>query len=795
MRLISIRAGILASAATLCCPCIAHAQSTAEAASPSTTQTAPAPQEAPAADEQGGLTDIIVTAQKRSESLQNVPIPVTALASDQLAAANIQGQVDLPKLTPNLNFTVNSGFASAYIRGVGTQFGNPGLEPSVSVYLDDIYLPRAGSALFSFGDIERIEVLKGPQGTLYGRNATGGAIRLITHDPNPDKLEARVTGTIGSYKTRFIDGMVNVPLGEGMAVRFAARHEENDGYLINLNPGGDADGHTRGQFRNTDLYTAKFLIERDNFKFKLSADYSRKDDNESVSEANLFPSAPEQIGIALGGCASNGFYTYCNEAQDFLNTKAWGVSARVDVDAGAFTISNIMGYRSEKEHNCADIDATGAFVQPVCGEPSTKQITEELQITSNGNGPLRYVVGGYYLHEQSGYPFFARSSSLPPGLMLASNGNNVRVDSIAPYAQVDYDLSDMFSISLGGRYTHETKKLNLSFGDLRQFDPATGFPLPGGIVVPSTTNCTAPGQILCMDPGKTISFNEFTYKATLSFKPIEHVLIYGTVSRGFKSGGFNLPAFGFVDSVRPETLQDYEIGWKTQFGRLRWNGSLFYYDYKDLQITITDQTTGGTRAENAAAARMKGIETDITYVPIDGLELGIGGSYLDAKYRNYVGDAYFTCSQVPGLSTSTPAEVTGKAAAIAACTAQGGLGLALVGGRTLSGKALVNTPKWTGYARAQYSHDTSIGKFTGSVIGNYRSVAYFDSANLFPDIKRFLLSAKVGWSSPDERFSAAVSVENLTNKRYNTIESPQATGGWRVAAPPRWVYFTLGVKY
>jgi iron complex outermembrane receptor protein len=268
-------------------------------------------------------------------------------------------------------------------------------------------------------------------------------------------------------------------------------------------------------------------------------------------------------------------------------------------------------------------------------------------------------------------------------------------------------------------------------------------------------------------------------------------MLYATYSRGFKSGGLNLPAFAFVDTVDPEVLDDYEIGWKTQFGNIRWNGAAFYYDYKDLQISITDQTTGGTRIKNAAAAKVKGIESDITWAPSSQFEFGLGGSYLDTKYKNFIGDAYITCGNVPALDDS----VSGKAAAIASCTGQGGLGLALVGGLDLSGRKLVNAPKWTGYARAQFTQEVDgIGKFTLGGVANYRSTAYFDSANFYDDPSRWLFSAKATWTSPDEHYFASVSGENLSNKKYNTIKSPQNLGGWRVSGAPRWVYFTVGVK-
>ncbi len=799
MSKFSTRAQILAGVAASVIAFPAYAQESApppaipqEASPPSA-----APEEAAAQQPtQGGLEEIVVTAQKRAENLQDVPIAVTALSGGQLASANVQGQIDLPKLTPNLNFTVNSGFASAYIRGVGTQFGNPGLELSVSVYLDDVYVPRASAALFAFGDIERIEVLKGPQGTLYGRNATGGAIRIITADPQPE-FQGRASATVGSYQTRTFDGMINIPLSDGLAFRFAARHDENKGYVRNLFPGGGASGARRMQDRNEELYQAKLLWETGPLRVKISGDYSRKDDAESVAEGNLFPGAPEQIGIASGGCGSQGFYTICNDGWGYIHPKAYGVSARIDYDLGAATLSSISAYRNEHEVNCADIDGTGAPLQPVCGRPYTRQYTEEVQIASNGSGPLRYVAGVYYLRERSGYPFTVIVSTAPAApLALQSTGEGVRVSSIAPYAQVDYDLSDQFSLSGGIRYTQENKKLRGNSSLFVPVDLATGQPLPysSPTGLPECTPTSPPTS--CSSSSKSADFNKLTWKATASYKPIDKVLLYATISRGFKSGGLNLPAFAFVDVVAPETLDDYEVGWKIETGNVRWNGAAFYYDYKDLQISITDQTTGGTRIKNAAGAKMKGVESDLTWVPIDQVELGVGGAFLDSKYKDFTGDAYMSCQVIPGLPTPTPAAAAGKAGALAQCASQGGLGLGLVGGLDLSGNRLVNAPRFSAYGRAQFTQDVSgIGTFTVGGVVNYRSTAYFDSGNLFTDKKRVMLSAKASWVSENDRYSLSVSGENLTDKKYFTVKSPQNLGGWRVVGAPRWFYFTAGVKF
>lgn len=220
-------------------------------------------------------------------------------------------------------------------------------------------------------------------------------------------------------------------------------------------------------------------------------------------------------------------------------------------------------------------------------------------------------------------------------------------------------------------------------------------------------------------------------------------MLYATYARGFKSGGLNLPAFGPVDTVRPEILDDFGIGWKVQTDAIRFNGAAFYY-----------------------------------------------------KYNDFIGDSYMPCGEVAGLSATTPAEIAGKALAVAGCAGQGGAGLALVGGRDLSGNRLVNSPKFSGYIRASYTHPLdNAGSITVGSILNHRSLAYFDVANRFKDKARTMLSGSLVWTSANEKYTVGVFGENLTNRRYTTINQPQNTGGWLVQALGREVLFRVGVKY
>ncbi len=721
------------------------------------------------------LDEIVITAQKRSESLQRVPVAVTALSQNAIAGANIEATVSLSKVTPNLTITVNNTNASPYIRGIGSQFANPGLENSVSVYFDDMYMPRASSAVFSFNDIERIEVLKGPQGTLYGRNATGGAIRIITKDPRHE-FQAEGALTYGSDERLAVEAMVNAPIADGLAVRMSYRHDENRGFVKNVGEGGPR--YLNG--RNEDFLHGKLLYDGiDNLTIKLSGDYVSKRDTEGFAFTNLFPGGPEQIGAAMGGNVATGFHTTStNIANNGVDLKNWGLSLRVEYDAGPVTLASITSYRDEDQETFGDLDATDADLQQAYFRQLTRQWTQEFQLVSAADGPLTYVAGLYLLDEKSRAPFGIFGSSVGDGTFFGSDGK-VHTTSIAPYGQADYAFSDAFKLTVGARYTAEKKKLVYSHGLLGT--TANGA-FPGDAVIAPTGDCTAAGQILCAAPAAAPKFKQFTPKATLSYTPIDRVMLYVTYSRGFKSGGLNLPAFGTVDEVKPEILDAYEFGWKTEFGTVRFNGAAFYYDYKDLQQQITDQSTGGTRAVNAASARVWGLESDLLWKATDRLEIGVGGGYLNTKYKDYIGDAYVPC---------------GMASTNASCIDQGGLGLALLPGQDFSGNRLVNAPKYTGYVRVDYEQPLApgYGSLRFNTTANYRSASNYDPAGLFVERKRAMLSAKLTWLSEDESYYVSVYGENLTDRNYNVIMAPQSSGGWRIQGAPRQVYVQAGFKF
>lgn len=736
------------------------------------------------AQDAGGLEEIVVTAQKRTENLQDVPVAVSALAGSLITNSKIDASENLPRLTPGLSVNRNANFVGLFLRGVGTLYANPGLESSVAMYLDDTYMPRTATAAFSFNDIERIEVLKGPQGTLYGRNAAAGAVKIVTKDPKIGKWEGSASLTYGRFNRMAADGLINIPISDTLAARFSIIYDSNDGYVTTSNP-----LLPRLQSRNLVHGTGKILFEpTDNLKIKLSGDYGDKKDREGQAFTNLENScAAGQTALCLGGTGANGFY---DNAQDYpkigaigdkMHTVNGGAALRADLDLGGATLSSVTAYRYYKFTGGADLDGSSIpFLHALTEGENTKSFSQEVQLVSDSSGPLKYVVGFYYYKERSGGTFsiggLAINSQL--GITTPPTGGSVYddpylsttarfdIESWAPYAQATYDITDQFAITAGLRYTSERKT--------QLFHTLTaGIPGVGASVIGS-------------EPEDRVKFNKLTPKVVLDFKPMEDVLLYAGFSRGFKSGGINSPSTALpANRVTPEVLDSYELGWKTQFGKVRFNGAAFYYDYSNLQVTQTSLECGASCVVNAASAEVKGIEADLTWAAARGLELGFGGSYLDTKFKSYRGDSYV-------LSSGT-----------AACSAAGNpfdpacLGYTVISDTDHSGNRLPQAPKWSGYARATYTLDlASEATVVFNALYSYTGkIFYGPDASYGIEGDRNMVSGSITYTAPDGIFSLSVFGDNLLNEKYRTNVSRQQTGGWYVPGAPVTWGVRAGVKF
>lgn len=690
---------------------------------------------------------IVVTARRRAERLVDVPLSVTAISGEDLAKTGTLELTEVAQEVPNLTLEVSRGTnttLSAFIRGVGQQDPVAGFEAGVGLYVDDVYLNRPQAAVLDIYDVERIEVLRGPQGTLYGRNTIGGAIKYVTARL-PDDLQVKVRGTYGSYDQADLVISGSAPLTESL--KFGAS-------AARLSRGGFGDNLTLGtENYNKDVWAGRATLEFDNgpLFIRLSGDYV-KDTSEARQGHRLIPS----------------LFTGAPVLDDVFDTRAGlnVVDQEVEAYGGALnialevsdtiTLKSITGYRKDESTTPIDFDSLPAADLDVPAIYENKQISQEFQLLYEGDR-LNGVLGAYYLDADAFTTFdvlLANTGALIslPGLNAQTLGD-VNTKTWSVFGDFTYDFSDQLSISLGGRFTSDkrtSRVLRTTF--IGGFSPL--FP-------PSNATAIA----VTSDFNGSETFEEFTPRASISYKPNENHNIYFTYSRGFKGGGFDprgqttaapdLDGDGDIDGddqfeflrFAPETVDSYELGWKASLLDNRLNISLaaFFGSYNDVQIPGSigvDTNNDGTNdsfigiTSNAGKANVNGFEFEgRALVGEDfagaGSRFGVNWAlgYVDAEYKQFI-DAFGNDVADQRVFQNTP-EITANMGF--------NLGIPVASG---------------------------IADFIGSA--SLRSDAsQFETPNAFLDQDGFvLLNASLVYTDDDDRFSVGLHGKNLTDKRY-----------------------------
>ncbi|HKT73505.1 MAG TPA: TonB-dependent receptor [Steroidobacteraceae bacterium] len=709
------------------------------------------------------LQEIIVTATKRAENLQDVPLAVTALQATELENAGVSMGKALGQLTPNVVIDANVNFVAPYIRGVGTQYADPGLEPSVATYMDDLYISRASGGLLSFSDVERVEVLEGPQGTLYGMNTTGGAIRIITKDPTKD-FRAGFGVTAGNYQTYGGDGYVSGPITDAIQGRLAFQYDRNSGFVKNSVPGG-----LELESRDLAMVRGKlFWNLSDRLTVKLMADYQRKLDHEGQSFLSLYPGAPEVTAAVLGGTPSTGFYTASSDLANGQKNRLQlgGVELRTDYDLDAFRLSSITGWRYTAFQGYADLDTTSIpFFNAHTLQEMSKDWSQELQAISTGEGPLSWIGGLYWYHEfgrddSGGGGLFGQLATSTPNGFFGGDGQ-VGIDALAPYGQLTYKITPEWEVLFGARYSVQHKELKGN----QFFITTTTTPLGWDPARPYLFTADAPRA----------EFNSSTLapKVGITWRPLKGVMLYATYSKGYKSGGFNLPQPSPTppNEVQDEVLKAIEFGWKMELGSVRFNGAYFHYKANNLQVQVTDINSGIIAARNAAAATTNGAETLLEVAVAPPLTVGAAIGYLDAKFDDFPGGQISTpCVQDPA-APGCNGNIVGVGNVVA----------------NLAGNRLPLSPKWSGNVHLSYSRSLpgATGMLNLTATEAYSSSFFFTPDNVYRQPGKGLLNATIGWTSEDGHFGVHAYGTNLASKRYATHVAPLFAGGWYVPGPPR----------
>ena len=794
----NLRAWLLGSAALLASPAVAQEAEQAAAHANA------APDQATPDDQTTATGDIVITARRRAESLQNVPIAVTAYSGAQLEREGAIDITDIGDTTPNVTIEVSRGTNStltAFIRGIGQQDPVAGFEQGVGLYLDDVYLNRPQAAVLDIYDVERIEVLRGPQGTLYGRNTIGGAIKYVTRRL-PDRPALSLRGTAGTYGQLDAVASASFPVADLFKVGASVARLTRDGFGVNFTTGDEN--------YDKDIVAGRVSAEvgRDDSAFlRLTADYTKDRSNTRGGHrliTSLFTASP---------VLDNEFNSRGALLDPTQKVVSKGVAANGQVEvADGFTIKSITALRKDNSATPIDFDALPLVDVDVPAFYRNKQFSQEVQLEVK-RGPLSGVLGAYYLDAKANTTFDVRLFTTFAGFTAFTN-SDVDTKTWAVFGDFSYDFSDQFAVSLGGRYTNDKRHATV----FRQSYLGGGSTEFGGLGIPF-------GAPTSNFEGKRKD-TAFTPRASVSFKPNENHHFYASYAKGFKGGGFDPrgqstqapDADGDGDrdaadiyeymAFDPEKVTSYELGWKGSLldKRIFAGLALFNADYKDMQIpasvgcVVNGVPNFCGLTSNAGKARIRGVEFEgnaRVFGNPGGSRLNLGWSlgYLDAKFQEFL--TIVNYDRVTGLPIA-PVEINAA-----------------------KFRKIQNTPKWTASGTLNYTTPLAGGSLNFNSTLSYRSKSQqFEIRTPLLDQKGFaLLDAGAVYELPGGHWTVGLHGKNLTNKRYisagyNFLRQNPYTGDFILAngspgrssalgregiltgyyGNPRQVFFTLGYK-
>jgi iron complex outermembrane receptor protein len=748
----SVRCGLAAAAALLSIP-------TAQA------QQAP-PVMAPAAS--GSLEEVLVTARRREESLQDVPIAVSAFSAEELRLLQAEDLAGLQGSVPNLNLVQGRGSANSaniFIRGIGQPDALQTFDPGVGVYIDDVYVARIQGALFNLYDVERVEVLRGPQGTLYGKNTIAGAIRLISRRP-PEELAGQAELGYGDYDYFSAKGYLGGPVTENFGASLAGVYVTRSGVTEDPSTGRD--------YNDLDTAAGRVILEWDpteNLNVNLAADYTRSRNalnlgrpEAALIQVNLLPGVPPKVlqpapKTPWDFKVATSFTG--NEGQQLDN---WGTALTIGWElSDAWLLKSITAYRSLEPDNYIDIDASIYELGDVFVGVDQNQTSQEFQLLYSGDR-LEAVFGLYYFAEDIASDQTAWADSFLalgaiPITFKRTVADDLNTDSYAAFGQATWKFTDRLSGTVGLRYTDESKDY------FRTTTTFFGAPLQ------------AAGSTFEYEDDD--SWSAWTPSFALDYRLSDETLLYVSAAEGFKSGGFNGRANtpGETGSFDPEYVWTYEVGAKNTLadGRLRLNADVFYSDYTDFQARVSEVIDPDAPVPNfsfpvlnAGALDIYGAELEMTWIPIDALSLQAQIGYLNADYSE------FTASTVIG---GKPVEID----------------------RSKENPPFA--PEWTARIGVAYTFALAEkGGLTFSTDVLYRDKQWLsvDNRDVLTQDSYALMNVLLSWASPSNAWYASAGIKNLTDEVYKVdAQEFSSVGNIQTAyyGDPQTWQFILGYRF
>ena len=742
---------LLVGGAQYACDCAAIAQTVAPQ---------PQPGRAATAASSGTIEEIVVTSQKRAQKLQKVPVAITAFSAKDIARTGITSASDLGQHVASLYISVSgSGAVLPFLRGVGNNTTTVGNESSVAVYLDDVYVSRLNAAFLNLSDISRIEVLKGPQGTLFGRNASAGVINIITKDPSPTFQGSASVG-YSNYNTTTEKLYLSGPIAPGIAANLSVLNGwQGAGWgrdFVNSSPVGYYDPL---------LVKSKWIFHLSpTTTLRVAGDYSQAVSvlgsltntvrGTITGSPDIFSEPPYDMPSVGYKNGAPGFYDSIAGNTFVAHARSFGLSARLNQDLGFAQFSSITGYRQTAEEFKSGGEYTPVIALDYDLSSHTRTLTQELQLASKAGSPFDWIVGLFYLNEFSSYEpteitgpgllkdVLAFPASLPvvtpPGSFVDLFGHG-RTKDYAAYTQETFHLPFHTNLTAGFRYT---------------IDDLDG----GGRTVINIPGFTGLENVTSPDVPNSVELKKATFKAGLDHQFADQILGYVSFSRGYKAGTYNLLPFT-APPTKSETLDDYEIGTKTTLldRKLQLNAAFFYYNYTDPQVQEIENHL--VFLSNAKAAQVKGFEVEGQYVVSPDLTTRFGSTYLDSHYTNFQNAPFFSPLFSPPYGA-----------------------VAFAG--NANGDQLPEAPKFSFNAGLNYNIVFPFGRFDFDTNYAFTGSFYFNPDNFVRQKSYGLLDASLTYQLPDnDRWSLRAFGRNITDVHYYSTDNENTgTAGFTYGA-------------
>ncbi len=759
----------------------------------------------------GQTEEVIVTAQRRAERLQDVPLSVTAVTAQTLEKRGITDLSRIDTVTPGFTFGRSGTDARPAMRGVRTENVGVNGDTTIGYFVDGIYQSRASQALLGFVDVERVEVQRGPQGTLFGRNTFGGNIAIVTATPKLGVVDYALSGQYSSFNNYRLEGMVNAPLGDKAAVRIAAARADGDGYVENaFRSNGDLFDedltYVRGSLRLEPTSTIDVTLRVDRarqkgnggsaFGYKLVGSYY----NPTLGQA-VFNSTPltlntrpgnrdgvddnpglagvQDLGVPI--FASNDAFTIDNDFKGIRDTEKTGYTGEINWSLGPVALRSITGYVDFAADRFQDTDFSRNTIGADFQRTTAETTTQEFQLLSQWDGPLQVVAGYYYLKDKLQGLFInqqfapvVNGASVNGGVPFGGSfydDQRVVTESNAFYAQAEFKATDRLKFTAGLRQTEDDKTFRVLRPVAQSAANAIGVELANA--VPFNFSAVAGQTVTQLNK----TFEKTTGRLAVDYKLSDDNLLYGSISTGFRSGGFNTSTAEQVQAFQPEEVTAYEIGSKNQFmdGRLRLNLAAFFNKYEDLQEQRQIPTGATTLSVvfNAAEAESYGLEIETEFLATDKLTLGAAMSFLNAEYTAFkdvpLPGGFVSPVSSPGVINPAllPPGLKGCRIVAPSLTAFG---------CDLSGNKIPYSPSYSGSVYASFGFDLgSMGKLTPMAVITYSDEFFGTVYNVSLDRTSAYAKADLSlmWE-PNERLTVRAFVDNVSDE---TIKNRAVWGG------------------